>query len=301
MPRQKVVTKPAISVALDEPLFEVVLSGGMADRHRLPLDHVIRVLQRIQECIREIGKVVQRENGVEVPDGDFGIELLATGEGFVFTRGSVRSTAAITKDQANGKEAVRRVMKTANHLEKKRPASIGVMGELVMPKLAQIAEIQKQDRTKLQMALTVPKRKMPEIVVFSEPGIHTLEAIAADETTERGLTIYGRLRQLSDRSTSEEGGDYFWGEIIKDDRQIWRARFASQQQDAIVKLFRKRVVIDGDVTYFRIKTPKIDVKHIELDPNRDYEAAFDELYGSDADIYGNEDFDSLIAEMRGDS
>src|SRR5439155_11952616 len=123
LPRQR-VARSIFDTAVDEPLFEVVLSGGMAERHRLPLDHVIRVLQRIHEAIREIGKVVQRENGIEVPTGDFGIELLATNEGFVFTKSSVRSTAAITKDQGNGKEAVRRLMKTANHLEKKRPASI---------------------------------------------------------------------------------------------------------------------------------------------------------------------------------
>jgi len=300
MPRKK-VTKKTITHAPTEPLFEVVLSGGLADRHRLPLAHVISVLQRLQEAIREVGKVVQRERGIEQPTGDFGIDILATTEGIIFTKGSMRSTAAITKDLINGKEAIRRVMSTARHLEAKRPASIGVGAQVIVPKLAQIADIQKQDRTKLLMTLTVPRRKLPEVATFGEQGIHTVEAIAADETTEQGLTIYGRLRQLLDRSPSEEGGKHFWGELVRDNKEIWRVRFATKDQDEVVKLFRKRVVIEGDVTYFRIANPKIEVRHIDRDPERDYDTAFDELYGCDADIYGNENFESLISEMRGDS
>jgi hypothetical protein len=299
MPKQKRMRDYSIDAT--EPLFYVRLSGGLAERNRLPLAHVISVLQRLQEAIREIGKVVQRENGIEVPTGDFGIDLLATNEGFVFRKGSVRSAAAITKDLINGKEAIRRVMKTAQHLEKKRPASIGSSEEVIVPKFAAIAEIQKQDRTKLEMSLTVPKKRKPELATFGERGIHTVEALAADETTEHGLTIYGRLRQLSDRSPSEDGGKYFWGELVKDNQEVWRTRFTTKQQDKAVKLFRQRVIIEGDVTYFRTRSPRVQVTDINPDAMRDYEAAFDELYGCDQDIYGGEDFDTLISEMRGDS
>jgi hypothetical protein len=171
MPKPKMTRKTSIdTTATDEPLFYVSLSGGLADRNRLPLSHVISVLQRIQEAIKEMGKIVQRENGVEVPTGDFGIDLLATNEGFVFRKGSVRSAAAITKDLVNGKEAIRRVMKTADHLEKKRPASIGISEEVIVPKFAAIADIQKLDRTKLEIALKVPNKRKPELVTFGERG-----------------------------------------------------------------------------------------------------------------------------------
>lgn len=303
MPREK-VTGNQIVTALPkttETLFEVVLSEGLADRNRLPLAHVIAILQRVQDAIRDVGKIIQREQGREVVDGDFGIELLATEEGFTFRRGSIRSIAAITKDLANGKEAVREVMRTADHLQKKRPSSIGIEGQVVIPKLAQIAEIQKKDKTQLQMALAVPRGKKPQISVFSEPGIRTIEAISAEQTKEFGLSLYGKLRELFDRSIGDKPSKYFWGELLRDNGEVWRTRFDSTQEAEVLALFRKRVVLQGDVTYFQGLSPRIDVTKAALDESRDYEAAFDDLYGCDADIYGKEDFGALIAEMRGDA
>ena len=284
-----------------ETLFEVVLSQGLANRNRLPLAHVIAILHRVQDAIRDVGKIIQREQGREVVDGDFGIELLATEQGFSFRKGSIRCLAALTKDLANGKEAVREVMRTADHLQKKRPGSIGIEGQVVIPKLAQIAEIQKKDQTQLQMALAVPRAKKPQIAVFSEPGIRTIEAICAEQTKEFGLSLYGKLRELFDRSIGDKPSKYFWGELLRDNGEVWRARFDSAQEKEILALFRKHVVLHGDVTYFQGLSPRIDVTKAALDEDRDYEAAFEELYGCDADIYGKEDFGALIAEMRGET
>ncbi len=284
-----------------ETLFEVVLSEGLANRNRLPLAHVIAILQRVQDAIRDVGKIIQREQGREVVDGDFGIELLATEQGFTFRQGSVRSVAAITKDVANGKEAVKQVMRTVDHLQKKRPASIGIEGHAIIPKLAQIADIQKKDQTQLQMVLAVPRARKPQLAVFSEPGIRTLEAISAEQTKEFGLSLYGKLRELHDRSIGDKPSKYFWGELLRDNGEVWRARFDSTQEAEVLALFRKHVVLEGDVTYFEGLSPRIDVKKAAVDESRDYEAAFDELYGCDADIYGKEDFGALIAEMRGDA
>ena len=284
-----------------ETLFEVVLSEGMANRNRLPLGHVITILQRVQDAIRDVGKIIQREQGREVVDGDFGIELLATEQGFTFRKGSVRSVAAVTRDVANGKEAIRQVMRTVDHLQRKRPSSIGIEGQVVIPKLAQIAEIQKKDQTHLRMALAVPRAKKPQLALFSEPGIRTLEAISIEQTREFGLSLYGRLRELHDRSIGDKPSKYFWGELLRDNGEVWRARFDSTQETEVLALFRKHVVLEGDVTYFQGSSPRIDVQKAAADESRDYEAAFDELYGCDADIYGKEDFGALIAEMRGEA
>lgn len=284
-----------------ETLFEVVLSEGMANRNRLPLGHVITILQRVQDAIRDVGKIIQREQGREVVDGDFGIELLATEQGFTFRKGSVRSVAAVTRDVANGKEAIRQVMRTVDHLQRKRPSSIGIEGQVVIPKLAQIAEIQKKDQTHLRMALAVPRAKKPQLALFSEPGIRTLEAISIEQTREFGLSLYGRLRELHDRSIGDKPSKYFWGELLRDNGEVWRARFDSTQETEVLALFRKHVVLEGDVTYFQGLSPRIDVQKAAADESRDYEAAFDELYGCDADIYGKEDFGALIAEMRGEA
>ena len=83
-------------------IFSVVFDKGMAAKHRLPLSHVINTLRELDLLIRELGKTIQRANGVRTPDGDFGIELLANSSGFAFRKGSIESRAAITKDVANG-------------------------------------------------------------------------------------------------------------------------------------------------------------------------------------------------------
>ena len=61
----------------DAALFTIIFRKGLADRKRLPLAHVIRTLQEVDELIREVGRQVQKERGIENPTGDFGIELLA--------------------------------------------------------------------------------------------------------------------------------------------------------------------------------------------------------------------------------
>jgi hypothetical protein len=281
-----------------ETTFIVSLDKGLANRHRLPLQHVIEVLRELNDAVKEVGKGVQRERGIENADGDFGIDLLATEKGFVFRKGSIQTEAAITRDVENGTEAVRRVMRTMTALERKRPSSIGAYGEPVMRRLASVADIQKADKVELKIALRTPKTRGSEIATYGERGVATIESISAAETSVHGVTIYGRLRELRDKSRKEEGGRWFWGELIADNGAVWRVRFKNSEEGAAVPLFRKRVVVNGDATYYRIATPKLDASTIKPDTARDYEAAFDELYGCDAEIYGNEKFENLLTDLR---
>jgi hypothetical protein len=282
-----------------ETIFTVSLTKGLANRNRLPLQHVIEILKEIQDAIRAVGRLVQKERGVENPDGDFGIELLATSEGIVFRKGSVEAQAAITRDIANGAEAFRRLMQATDAIEKKKPASIGSAGEVAVPRLAAVAEIQKLDRTEMRLALAEPGKRQTA-VSFGDSGINTIESISSSESQILGLTLHGRLRLLRDRSNLEEGGRYFWGELLADGGDIWRIRFNSIDEGRVTKLFRKRVIVEGDATYYRAGNPKLVGRFIDRDPERDYEAAFDEMYGCDADIYGKEAVAELIADYRGE-
>jgi hypothetical protein len=72
-------------------IFSVVFDKGEAAKHRLPLSHVISSLRELDLLIRELGQKIQRANGVRNPDGDFGIELLAT-SGFELVTISVGRT-----------------------------------------------------------------------------------------------------------------------------------------------------------------------------------------------------------------
>ena len=39
----------------NSPIFSIVFKRGMADKHRLPLGHVIATLNEIEKMIREVG------------------------------------------------------------------------------------------------------------------------------------------------------------------------------------------------------------------------------------------------------
>ncbi|HLH08942.1 MAG TPA: hypothetical protein VKW78_17005 [Terriglobales bacterium] len=284
-----------------EITFTISLSKGLANRKRLPLQHVISVLKEIQDAARDAGKRIQKERGIEQPTGDFGIELLAGPTGLAFQEGSVIAEAAITRDVANGIDALRSVMETMSLLERKRPAAIRHGGETIVRRLATIAEIQKTDATELEITLNAPGKKKPEVSRFGAAGIATTEKISAAESMVSGITLYGRLRELRDRSKKESGGRSFWGELLTDNREIWRVQFSSKDEKHVIPLFRKRVAITGDATYYRANYPKIKVNTIDRDTERDYDAAFQRLYGLDKDVYGDEDFGNLMAEIRGDA
>jgi hypothetical protein len=289
MPKKK--TETTITITLDR---------GLAKRSRLPLRHVIDILRELQEAIRAVGIEVQREKGVKEPDGEFGIELLADSKGIVFHKGSIKSNAAITQDAQNGAEAFRRVMKTANILESRRPFR-GLNGASVIVRhFAIIGVIQKNDQTELKLALSVPKKRI-EKARFGEAGIEHTEKLRTSASSIEGLTIYGRLRELRDQSTSERGGKFIWGELVSDAGEKWRVRFKSTEESDILHLFRKRVAVTGRAEYYEAYAPRLVAETYHLDKQRDYEAAFEELYGMDADIYGKEDFGTILREMKGEN
>lgn len=282
-----------------ETQIEVSLSKGMADRHRLPLSDVIDVLREIQDAVRDVGKAIQRQRGVENPTGDFGIEILADSEGFIFQKNGVKATAVLTRDVRNGEAAFRQVMKTANQLEKKRPASIDAFGDIAVRRLASIAEVQKKLHAELKLSIIRPGGKREE-ARFGDAGIATTEGLASPDTVIKGIILFGRLRQLLDRSRSEAGGRFFWGELITDGGEIWKVRFANREERHIVPLFRKRVRVEGDARYYKASYPRLSVEKIDLDKPKNYDAAFNRLYGVDAGIYGGDRFEDVMSEMRGD-
>jgi len=282
-----------------ETIITVVLDRGMARRNRLPLRHVLDILRELQEAIRTAGIQVQREKGVRDPNGEFGIELLADSKGFIFQKGSVRSRAAITIDVENGAEAFRRVMKTADILESSRPLRITGGNDAIVRHFSAIGGIQKNDQTELKLSLSTPRKKA-QVATFGDAGIQHVEKFQVSESSIEGLTVYGRLRELRDQSTSERGGKFVWGELVSDTGEKWRVRFNSSDLEEVLHLFRKRVVVTGLAEYYAAYPPRLIAETFHIDQQRDYEAAFDSLYGMDADIYGNENFESLVREMKGD-
>jgi hypothetical protein len=283
----------------DTPIFTVTLKRGMADNHRLPLSHVIDVLKEIDLLIREVGKAIQRENGVAEPNGDFGIQLLATSSGVVFRKGSITATAAITQDIPNGRRAVQQIISTAAAFERKRPVSVeDEAGTYIVRRFGKIGLIQKEDHTQLGLELRNPGlRKRPK-AIFGQTGIATLQAIEARCFDIEQMTLFGRLRELRDRS-KDEAAKHFWGELLLDNDHVWHLRFPANEAERIIKLFRKQVEVQGTATYFASRNPRLVVSQITEDKERDYLQAFDDLLGVDKDLYGAEKLDDLIREARG--
>jgi hypothetical protein len=283
---------------LDNPIFTIVFKRGKADKHRLPLAHVIATLNEIEKMIREVGIQVQRSNGVENANGDFGVDLVAGESGIAFNGGSITAEAAMTVDIRNGVETLGRIIDVTDSIEKKRVYSVDQYGEPVFRRLAKVSGIQEQDKTELQLRLVTKKKQKPKLASFSERGMQTLRELSAAELAVESVALYGKLRRLTDFSKEDEG-DHFWGELREDSGREWRIKFKLSDLARAQKLFTKQVEILGDATYFKTKNPRIDVRAFSEEKPRDYVAAFNRFRRSYSDVFGNSDPGELLDDIRG--
>jgi hypothetical protein len=121
---------------ISSPTFIVKLEKGLADRQRLPLDHVLRVLEEVRQMIIDAGREIQSDIGMEKPSAEFGLELVADPQGILFKAGSVQAEIAITSNAHIGVLAAKRVVDTVGSLSKKKfhvvsetDRSIGLWGQ----------------------------------------------------------------------------------------------------------------------------------------------------------------------------
>jgi len=246
--------------------------------------------------IREVGRKVQQENGVEEPDGDFGVELLAGATGLAFQKGSVKTAAALTKDIPNGFETLTRIIQTTDVIERKRNVSVDEFGAPVVRRLATISTFQEKNHTELQLQVRQGQRK--EGARFSERGVSAIKEFGTAEFAVESVTLYGKLRKLTDISRVEDQDD-IWGELWEDNGDKWRIKFHPTDFEKARKLFTKQVVVFGDASYFKTKFPRIDVKDISEEKKRDYVAAFDRFSQEYEPIFGNRDPQKILKDIRG--
>jgi hypothetical protein len=259
------------------------------------------VLREFQELVREVGKTLQRACGREKPDGDFGIDLLATATGDVFRGGSITATGALTRNVAEGDIVMSQIICTADALERKRPVSFDDhMQVRIVKGLAKIGEIQRQDHTEFSVAFKQPGHRK-KIATLTESGVQALETMESELVHVEGVTIYGKLFDLRDRSKTDDLGPYIWGELRTDGGDVWRVRFDSRKAKEITGLFTKQVQLSGNAIYSKTRNPQLHVENFVEDEPKNYVAAFDELEGADADLYGSENLEHLMREVRGEA
>jgi hypothetical protein len=279
-----------------ETIFSIVFKKGLANKNRLPLVHVLSTLREIDAMIREVGRKVQQEAGIESPDGDFGIELLAGATGLAFQKGSIKTASAFTKDVPNGTETLRRIIRTTDAIETKKVVSIDDFGAPVAKRLAVISPWQQQDKTELSIQLA-ERGKVSAHTRFSEKGIRAIQKMSESQFSIESITLYGKLRGLTDRSKTEKEDD-IWGELLEDSGNTWRIKFVPADLDKAKELFTRQVVIFGDATYFKTKDPRLDVKNITQDKERDYVAAFNHFAQEYESVFGDRDPDDILKDIR---
>ena len=280
----------------DNTAFTLVFRKGLADRNRLPIEQVIKTLQEFQELIREVGKQVQHRNGVEHPDGDFGIELLATNTGLVFRKGSLKAKAVPTRDIANARETLTLIYSNVRSYSKPVTSQMQQTEATIARRMYKIGELQREARTELAVVVQISEQRA-KTATLTQKAVAHLETISAPQMRVGGVTLYGKLRQLNDRSKDDDGGKFFWGELHTETHEKWRLKFPSSDVARITSLFRNQVVVGGNATYFGTQSPRLDVSTIFPDPPRNYLNAYAELSAAGAALFGDAEYGDLIKEL----
>ena len=249
--------------------------------------------------IADAGRRIQRERGSADQTGNFGLEILAGETGILLKRGSVQAPIAITANIQTGILATQEVVTLLGFLEDEDGIvdTNAPLDRDLIRRLTRIAHIQKTDKLELEVSVQGPGFPEPLVATFGAAGLASIKALQAPTFEVAGITMYGKLVELIDHDKSEEGGKGFWGELRRQSGESWRVQFKSSDVDRATSLFRKQVIVNGTAVYFRAATPKLIVDMIAADADRDYEAAFDELFGCYKEAF-NTDTATLVKRLR---
>ena len=171
----------------------------------------------------------------------------------------------------------------------------------IVRRLNKVARIHKADKIDTCFSLQRPDQAQTQNAVFSEPAISHANTLTEEEFIEESITVFGKLFKLEDPDVEDEGGKDVRGELRHDTGDLWRVQFHDADRADVTNAFGKQVALTGTVTYYRVASPKIliDRDGIEIDAGRDYDTAFDELFGCDKDLYGGSDLETILEEIRG--
>lgn len=282
-----------------EPILTVKLRKGLADRNRLPLAHVLSVLEEFRQMVADAGRKIQKEQGSADQTGNFGLEILAGETGLLLKKGSVQAPIAITANIQTGILAAQEVVHLFGFLEQEEGVldpNVPLDSNLIR-RIGRVAKIQRTDKLELEVSVQRPGFPEPLTATFGAAGLASIKALQAPTFEVSGVTMYGKLVELVDRDKADEGGKGFWGELRRENGESWRTQFKSSDVGKATSLFRKQVIVTGNAIYYRAATPKLVVESITADADRDYEAAFDELFGCYKEAF-NSDTATLIKRMR---
>ena len=282
----------------DVAVFTLTFSGDLADRNRLPFDQVIKTLQEFQEMVREVGRRIQRKAGLEKADGEFGLEVVAGNTGAAFTKGSVKATVVATIDVKHAAQTFEEILRRTKDFAR-QPIADDEENGVIARRMLTMAKLQVPTKTQVAFSLRAGSARPQRASLDQNVYIHLQKAKKRTMKIE-GLQLFGKLRQLKDRSRTEKTDGHFWGELVTDASDVWRLRFNADMLARVLPLFMKQVLVTGDATYFGpAKNPRLSVRFVEADPERDYVKAFDALRESGVKLFGTVTTEELLAELYG--
>ena len=259
----------------------------------------------------ETGREIQKERAIDQRPLDFGLEILADVEGKAFIKGSFRARIAITNNVEIGIEAAERVIEAVHSLgAAKKPVAMAIMPSeqpamaKIINRLDRMSFVHERSKAQARFTVIVPKAlkgesKARTSATFGSVAVERLAAMREPVFTERSVTLYGKLIELKDKSLVEREDGKFWGELRRDNGERWRVQFENEYQPEAVPLFRRQVRIFGDAYYFHARTPKLIASKVDADEQRDYLAAFDEIFGINKELYGA-DLQTLLRHRYGE-
>ncbi len=278
-----------------DPIFTITLQKGLANRHRMPLDQVLKVLEQVKQMISEAGMEIQRDQGVERPVSDFGLELVAEHSGRTFRAGSLRARIAITQNAEIGVIAASRVLAAINELARPSadiaPMPPDTSQARIVHRLDKIAFVYRQTKAETKLEVKVPKRfrsrfgniaESPKPAIVGPTVLENVQSLRTPVFIEHDVRLYGRLFELKERGLRDATPGHFWGELRRDNGERWRVQFTDSQQLSVVPLFRTQVIVSGTAYYYKAHRPRLVSVSCIPDVERDYEAALDELFGCES-------------------
>ncbi len=278
-----------------DPILNIRLRKGLADRHRLPLRAVQTVLEHCRLLINDLAK----RDGNDAPL-DLQLELLGAPGGALFAGGSVQMQIVAGAHPAIAAAAMQSAILSLQKLEQRDNSFTlnNPSGARAVEHFHRIGIEQTKTGSELELSwLGLDATKLQ--ASLTPVALETVRALQNPNSELCGARAYGKLMELREVHEADDHGRGFQGQLLLDNGDEWRVKFREDQQHLAASLFRKRVVVSGTVKYFQTRAPKITAESIHLDPPRDYLAAFEKFVGTAPELKG-QSLEQLMQAVRGE-
>lgn len=275
------------------PLLQIRLHKGLAERHRLPLTLLVRILEESGLLLASFAKKIAGD-----PNIDLQLEIVAGPAGSTFQPGSLLTQLCSPTHPQLAAQAMGQTIQFLHDIE--RATSDRLVGDLfhgdVLRRLYRIGLQQEKAKSELEFGLA-GQAQPTETATLTHNTMVYIRSLQASGREVQGVRVYGKLIELHDRHEEDGHGHGFFGELLLDSGALWRIRFREDQSILAAQFFRQRISVFGDVKYFKTLAPMVIPKSITFDEPKNYVDVFDRFAGSVPELK-KVDLDTLVKAVR---